>query len=440
MSQSPALEDKVNLQAFSVSLAVYSKVKKTAQGKMTSKEEKSTKTKELLFTPDDSNYLEFLHSILHKHSLMNYQVTEKKHFSLKYILLKVKGQWIGDAINVDNQNDYREMVKKVFDEAIPVVKVFVNMQQVEKLPWVLQAAGSGSGNNSEHTTDGDTESPTHKKKADLDQRLARWHLKLEKTYRNEHDEGLTYVGPLGAIPLTPTMICDWCLALEDGQAMISVPPNIPSFDPANKALALHPARKAPVHSLLPSVDVNSLTSVLLLQMLTQSSLLTSQLAAVLSSTIPHTSTRCQEATASSPPIPSPLQLTRFLQIGPDILQDVDDKFLSDLGVSAGDVIHLKKGSTAWWNGPDAKCKRSDMSASASAPETQGSLPKKQVSYNKHYHDGGGCCFSGPPMQKDDNDASEPPVCDYDLFYFCDTQKQWLPVLAGYVVGKEEEDQ
>jgi len=41
-------------------------------------------------------------------------------------------------------------------------------------------------------------------------------------------------------------------------------------------------------------------------------------------------------------------------IGPDILPDVNDKFLSDLGISTGDVICLKKDSMAWWNGPDAK--------------------------------------------------------------------------------------
>ncbi|KAI6038008.1 hypothetical protein EDC04DRAFT_2897025 [Pisolithus marmoratus] len=108
-------------------------------------------------------------------------------------------------------------------------------------------------------------------------------------YSNEHDVGLMYVSPLGAIPLTPAMICDWCLTLEDVQATISVPPNIPSFDPENKAPALHPACKAPVHSPSPSVDVNSLTSVLL-QMLTQSGLLASWLAVPLSSTIPQTPT------------------------------------------------------------------------------------------------------------------------------------------------------
>ncbi|KAI6042902.1 hypothetical protein EDC04DRAFT_2963647 [Pisolithus marmoratus] len=158
MSQSLTLEDDDNLQAFSVSLTVYLKVKKTAQGKMTSKEEKSMKTKELLFMPDDSNYLKFLCSILLKHGLTNYQ----------YIPPKAKGQWMGDVIDVNNQNDYREMVKKVSDDNLPVVEVFVDMQHVENLPWVLQVASSGSGDDSEPSAGSDTASPTHTKKADLD--------------------------------------------------------------------------------------------------------------------------------------------------------------------------------------------------------------------------------------------------------------------------------
>ncbi|KIK24205.1 hypothetical protein PISMIDRAFT_10351 [Pisolithus microcarpus 441] len=118
--------------------------------------------------------------------------------------------------------------------------------------------------------------PSHSKKADLDHCLAQWHLKLEKVYKNDCDEGLTYVRLLGVIPLTPAMIDNWCITLEDGQAMINVLLNIPSFDLANKAPVLHPTHKAAAHLPSPSVDVNSLTSVLLLQTLTQSSLLTSQ--------------------------------------------------------------------------------------------------------------------------------------------------------------------
>ena len=44
----------------------------SAKGKITSKEEKSTKTKELLFASNDSNYVEFLEAILLKHGLERY--------------------------------------------------------------------------------------------------------------------------------------------------------------------------------------------------------------------------------------------------------------------------------------------------------------------------------------------------------------------------------
>ncbi|KIK25095.1 hypothetical protein PISMIDRAFT_97447 [Pisolithus microcarpus 441] len=89
---SPPLDDDILLQSFSVSLTVYSKVKKVSlKGKKTSKEEKSMKMKELLFALDDSNYTEFLQAILHKHGLDGYTVTEKRHFPLKYIPPKAKG-------------------------------------------------------------------------------------------------------------------------------------------------------------------------------------------------------------------------------------------------------------------------------------------------------------------------------------------------------------
>ncbi|KAI6028029.1 hypothetical protein BKA83DRAFT_4123865 [Pisolithus microcarpus] len=149
--------------------------------------------------------------------------------------------------------------------------------------------------------------PSHSKKADLDHCLAQWHLKLEKVYKNDCDEGLTYVRLLGVIPLTPAMIDNWCITLEDGQAMINVLLNIPSFDLANKAPVLHPTHKAAAHLPSPSVDVNSLTSVLLLQTLTQSSLLTSQQVASQTPAVPCTPTHDQAAIVSSPPIPSPSQ-------------------------------------------------------------------------------------------------------------------------------------
>ncbi|KAI6008941.1 hypothetical protein EDC04DRAFT_2581837, partial [Pisolithus marmoratus] len=38
-------------------------------------------------------------------------------------------------------------------------------------------------------------------------------IKLQQLHKNEQDEGFTYIGPMGALPLTPVMILDWCHAL-----------------------------------------------------------------------------------------------------------------------------------------------------------------------------------------------------------------------------------
>lgn len=457
------------------------------KGKATSKEEKSTKTKELLFALSTSNYIEFLQAVLSKHGLNNYEVTEKKHYPLKYVPPKAKGQRASDAIDVDNIIDYREMVNKLLEDKPSVVKVFVDMRHVEKLP--RGSKSRNSEDDSEVTSDSNVGTPSRAKKADLDNRLARWRLKLLKAYKNEYDEGLTYIGPLGPIPLTPAMVRDWCLALEDGQATIAIPPNIESFNAANKAPALHPARKAAAQPAAPqpaapaAADISSLTSVILLRTLAQldSGLLNSStppfasVPSTSSPSTPQTPTQQRGDVPSSPPIPSPTQLARYLEyaetnlgvryassykaalelhgIGPDILPDVDDKLLADLGISAGDVIRLKKGSTAWWNGPDVKRKRSHTSTStldgrepppkrnnASASEAHESVSRapRRVSYEKRYHTGGGFRFTAPAMQKDENDDGSPLDRDYDLVYFCETYKQWFPVPRGYRVDENAE--
>jgi len=93
-SPSPTRDTEDNLeaeQAFSISLTVYSKVKKTLRGKSSTKEEKSTKTKELLFAVKSSNYVNFLQNMLQKHGQEDYEVTVKKHYPFRYTLLKTKG-------------------------------------------------------------------------------------------------------------------------------------------------------------------------------------------------------------------------------------------------------------------------------------------------------------------------------------------------------------
>ena len=111
----------------------------------------------------------------------------------------------------------------------------------------------------------------------------------------------------------------------------------------------------------------------------------------------------------SPLIPSPSHLSHYLKyaethlgvqhastfesalriqgIGPDILPEVDNKILSKLGISAGNILHLKKGSMTWWNGPDAKRKQSNTTTSSSSAAVAREEPAyKKVSYKKRYHE------------------------------------------------------
>ncbi|KAJ7918103.1 hypothetical protein B0H13DRAFT_1553262, partial [Mycena leptocephala] len=84
---------------------------------------------------------------------------------------------------------------------------------------------------------------------------------------------------------------------------------------------------------------------------------------------------------TSPVVPTPSKLPRFLEYaaqnlgvtaapdfesrmhhkgyGPDILHMVENKALKELGMTLGDALYLKAGSLNWWNGPDAKRKRSN---------------------------------------------------------------------------------
>lgn len=161
-------------QVFSISLIVYSKVKKMLRGKSALKEEKTMKTKELSFAIQSLNYVDFLRSMLQKHGQEDYEVTAKKHYPFRYTLPKTKGyrdqflfiyhktrangeytrQRVADAIDVDNVADYQEMVTKIADSKPPaIIKILVDMRDVQKLPRA-QASSSETDGGSETSPKG----------------------------------------------------------------------------------------------------------------------------------------------------------------------------------------------------------------------------------------------------------------------------------------------
>jgi hypothetical protein len=129
-------------------------------------------------------------------------------------------------MDVDNETDYKEMVKKIRQSNPSSTKILVDMKDVKKLP----ALGGNAEDDDNETTDGDdnkvcSHSYRHPnaysevkrsqvlKMSDIESCLIRWHIKLQARYKNDHDEGYTYVGPMGMIAFTPAMILDWCRAL-----------------------------------------------------------------------------------------------------------------------------------------------------------------------------------------------------------------------------------
>ncbi|KAF8132039.1 hypothetical protein EV363DRAFT_1480092 [Boletus edulis] len=478
MSDQPTMSNEPRDYAFTVALTVYSALKQSSssKGKTTAakRQEKSIKTKELVFPLGEENYVDFLESILEKHGQTQYKVSHKQSFPFKFTMPKIKNQR-AEAMDVDNVSDYKEMVRKIHDgvgDSGVATKIAVDMKHVEKL--LLHQVHGRAGDDELSGSDNDQTGPALRPASNLDTHLARWRIKLAKKYKNDYDEGLTYITPSGvSIPLTPAMVLDWARALEEGQATVNMPPNIPSFDAANKAPFLHPARKAQAQtaSQLPSpnpaTDINSLTSVLLLQTIANLSQSTgTRTPPVANPTppilIPTTPVRHASAKATtSPPVPSPSQLARFLEyaetelhvlnataferrlaaqhIGPDILPEIDDKTLaSEIGIPAGDIVRLKKGSTVWWNGPDAKRKRSDTGqSSASHPKSPTRPRQKRVAYEKRYHDKGASRFTGPPMIAGDDDEDKDK--DYDIWYESTEHQKWLPVPRGFIVCEDAEE-
>ncbi|KAI5980479.1 hypothetical protein EDC04DRAFT_2917958 [Pisolithus marmoratus] len=403
-SPSPELEKQFS---FAVTLTVYSNLKKKMKGKASAaKEVKSVKTKELLFPLRDSNYLRFLQSLLEKHRQDQYMVSDRRQYPFKFMPPKAKGQHVSDAMDVDNKADYQDMVRKIHGANPSITKIFIDMKHIEKLP-----SNKSSNEVSKASGDDDNLKTPTLGAADLDTQLAQWHIKLQCLHKNKHDEGFTYIGPMGPLMLTPAMILDWCQALEEGQVTLHTPPNIKSFNMANKATHLHPTCKAqaPAQPPMTQVDLNALTSVLLLQTLTKSSVLSSpapstpHLSSILSPVMP---TQAVQGAAENPSPLVPLwsQLSCFLchtktnlsihnttqferslelqGIGPDILTEVDDKVLTDTGISISNIICLKHGCMAWWNSADAKWKHSNTEVSAHSTDLPTHPPQKKVAYEK----------------------------------------------------------
>ena len=79
--------------------------------------------------------------------------------------------------------------------------------------------------------------------------------------------------------------------------------------------------------------------------------------------------------------------------GPDILPYVEDKALTECGLTPGDVIRLKRGAAEWWNSSDAKRARILEPTDKPQPALPTSTTEYGIRFEKKYLDGGSVsCF------------------------------------------------
>ena len=163
------------------------------------------------------------------------------------------------------------------------------------------------------------------------------------------------------------------------EATLSILLNTQAFDPAHRGVSLLP----PGRHLQPTTPAPAATIAAPMSELGHLSTLVTTLLGAANPKTPSHPVSVATVQPTTPPaitpvhlVPSPSDLPRFLLYassnlgvcntlefesplhckgyGPDILPWVADSSLTALSITDGDVLRLKEGSRAWWNGPNAK--------------------------------------------------------------------------------------
>ncbi|KAJ7501190.1 hypothetical protein B0H11DRAFT_1713897 [Mycena galericulata] len=389
-----------------------------AKSKTKPKDKKETKTKEFShkFEASEDNHLELLRTILVKHGESQYNITAKMVYTIK---VQLPGSKKTEALDIDTWSEYKDLAKGIVKDLPVKVTIYVDMEDIQKRwshdPGLYDSNGL----------------------SDQERSYAHFRRILETKYQNDHDAGYTYIDATSgtSYPLTPQMMKEWCRAMvhnqHDGLTDRDTPPATLGFNVANRQPALHPSRIAAGVNQPAISDIGHLATILTTIMNPRTQAATEQ--PVLPSTPKQ---NVAKIPADSPVIPTPSKLHRFLKYaaenlgipsapsfefrmdqegyGPDILHLLEDSALVELGMTKGDVLRIKAGAQAWWKGPNAKRKRSDVeesdaataggtipapfaSSSSSFLDPDLTPPSKKVAFELRFPEGGGQRFWGPRM-------------------------------------------
>jgi hypothetical protein len=266
------------------------------------------------------------------------------------------------------------------------------------------------------------------------------------------------------------MMKEWSRAMYDRVATINEPPNTQTFDPANRESSIRRPRSSTNTS---TSSQNSTSTTGTSDIAHMSNIITALCGSGILSTQgtprrPLADLNNQQADENaSPACLTPTKLSRFLeachsQYGiknathhrplmelngyePDILHLIDDQDLVAIGFNKGNAIRIKKAAAEWWNGPEARKKRTITEVDAPEPPADKEDPKR-IAFERRYPDGGGRRFWGPrlmrsrvftpvPGEEDEEDEGD----GGETWYLCEARQEWFPVPAGYLAVEHIDD-
>ncbi|KAI9444439.1 hypothetical protein BJY52DRAFT_1128191 [Lactarius psammicola] len=399
---------------------------------------------DFIFAATNDNYILFLQTILEKHYLLQYTVSDQSVFPCK---VQVPPSSKCDASYIINFDEYEVLANKILKRRpTKPITVFIDMLAVEKAFSKVSNSGLSK----------------------IDHELARLRCMLEKKYASDRDGSYAYIDAATAttIPLTPFMMKEWARAMYDGIATVNEPPRTEAFDVANRKSSLGPRNRASSSASTASggADVSALAAI--------SSLITSVATFMRPEhpvpTTPKVPDKSPAASLvlKSPPVifNTPSKLERFLQAaesngvpgvqshlsslalkgyGPDILHIVSVQDLVAIGVSPGDAIWLREYASRWWaeerqrvtkrpHAPDIErpgcCSTTPTLA---PPPINTTPPNKRLRFEKCFNDGGGMTTFGRAIVKK-KAGYEFEANDYTWWVYSKDLKMNVPLPPGKV--------
>ncbi|KAJ6586487.1 hypothetical protein DFH09DRAFT_1075410 [Mycena vulgaris] len=350
------------------------------------------------FKSSEDNYMSLLKMILLKHGEDKYNITKKITYGIK---VQLPGVNKTNSLDIDNLSEYQDLVTSI-------IEGLQNNQGSDNEDGDGEEAGLYNG-------DGLT---------DLERELARLRGKLEKHWQNDHDAGYTYIDPrMGeSYPLTPQLMKEWCRAMYDGQATVTEPPKfIAAFDPANRQGA--------------GTENNRVVEVIG-HLATMVSALVGVRSGQFADVTPVPSTPRNKApaassaaaTVTSPVVPSPTKLPRFLEHAEKNL-GITAARTYESGMATARISCILWTTKTWWSWG---CRKEIGTITPFPPfgDTPATPPSKKVAFERRYDDGGAERFYGPAIFPGDDMG--------EVWYRCPVRNTWGPVPLGYRSVMEEE--